>query len=61
MNDKTKRVMSGLLNLSDSERTEVEEGLRSYRSKSIGEQERYKTELRVTSGPVSSSCPCCGR
>ena len=61
MNDKTKRVMSGMLNLSDAERAEVEEDLRRYRTKSITEQERYKAELRVTSGPVGSTCACCGR
>jgi hypothetical protein len=61
MNERTKRVMRGLVELSDSERTEVEEELRRYRSKSSGDQERYKTELRVTSGPTSTSCPCCGR
>lgn len=61
LNDKTKRVMRGLIELSDSERTTVEDELRRYRSKSFRDQELYKGELRVTSGPTSSPCPCCGR
>lgn len=61
MNDKTKRVMNGLLNLSDVERNELEEELRRYRMKTTREQELFKTEMRVASGPMGNACPCCGR
>lgn len=62
MNDKTKQVLIGWASLSESERHDLEEEIRRYRTKTLTEQEDFRKGLtRVTVGPLGSTCPCCGR
>ena len=68
MNDKTKLVFAGLLELSTAERQELFREWERYRKATISEmirlKESYRTAAkRVSLGPLASTerCPCCGR
>lgn len=67
MNEKTKTVFNGWLNLSEMERLELDKAVREYRESSnttrdsIRESVR-KSATRMETGPLGGGgCPCCGR
>lgn len=57
-----RRVFNGLLNLNDSQAQEVIDAYERYRRLPFSERRLVleKSAPRVTLGPVSSVCPCCG-
>ena len=65
MNKKRRRVVLGYFQLSDDERKEFDTERENFRAAS-GTQRRDLRESHEKSdkmdlGPVSPSCPCCGR
>ena len=64
MKARTETVLRGFLALSASEKAELIEEMNAYLKKNRAEQaalqEAYK-ERRLVLGPLSETCPCCGR
>jgi len=64
MNTKQKVILKGLLELSETERIEILQELKTYRSKTFSEQQWLNESMEKAQrvlGPISGSCPCCGR
>ncbi len=66
MNNKTERVFSGWLALTPVERAELEKAVREFNAGSISKQQELRESTRdhltkMQTGPLGSSCPCCGR
>jgi hypothetical protein len=69
MNDKTKKVFLGWLNLTDGERQELEAAIRRFNTSTDSDRRQLRESTRdsvgkVITGPLGSSgsgCPCCGR
>jgi hypothetical protein len=65
MNNKTKMVFAGFLELADSDKSELIHAINEYYEEyrqSGGSLKEFSELKRVTLGPLSSdSCPCCGR
>ena len=60
MTKKSELVFNGWLKLTDSEKEEVLEEIRKYQSLNYFEK-RTITERKIITGPIDSTCPCCGR
>ncbi len=65
MNDKTRTVFVGWLELTEAERRDFASEVTSAQQKSGSEQRRLleegRTAVKSYLGPVGQSCPCCGR
>jgi len=64
MNNKQKIVLKGLLDLSTTERQEVLKEISELKTKTFTEREWLNESLEKAQrvlGPISGSCPCCGR
>lgn len=62
MNEKTKLVFLGFLELSHSERQEFIDEWNEYREMALKSQIRLKENFRMDLGPLTTiRCPCCGR
>ena len=65
MNEKTRKVIQGYINLSDDERVMFRDIVQDYDRKVGYEKERVAKSIRegagVVVGPVGQACPCCGR
>jgi hypothetical protein len=65
MNEKTKRVFRGWLELSSTEREEFQKAIDEYNRASETRKrelrESYDRVIKMQTGPLSQGCPCCGR
>jgi hypothetical protein len=66
MNDKTTRVFNGWLQLTFSEKQEFDAEVRRYQGALDPEKHRMREAysghvLRMQTGPLGNTCPCCGR
>jgi len=67
MTQKAERVIQGYLELSDSEQKEVDNALSELRfadgmvKRANAMKSLNASHRRITMGPVSKGCPCCGR
>jgi len=66
MNDKAKIVFAGYCNLSYEDRKEFRLALRGFEDKNFEEKQKVKKQIsesvsKISLGPISEVCPCCGR
>jgi hypothetical protein len=65
MNNKTKRVLRGFIELDASERNELIDEINEYQNGTRELRETITKSIRndntINFGPVPSQCPCCGR
>lgn len=66
MDKKTVRVFNGWLELNSYQRTELEIAMKDYQEAPEDRRRRLHESTRdsvfkVETGPLGSSCPCCGR
>lgn len=65
MNDKTRRVFHGWLELSAAERDEFEKAIREYNAAYPTKQRELRESadrvIKMQTGPLTGGCPCCGR
>jgi hypothetical protein len=66
MNEKTRRVFNGWLNLTIGERQELEAAIRRYNTSTESEQRQLRESTRssvmkMDTGPLGTVCSCCGR
>lgn len=65
MTKKSEFVFNGWLNLTDSEKKEVLKEIENYIDVSDFSKrliiEKYKKRADIITGPLGSTCPCCGR
>lgn len=66
MTDKATLVMTGFLQLTDTDKLEVAEEITKYYKASFLERQVkgksfHEKRAAVVLGPTSGSCPCCGR
>jgi hypothetical protein len=66
MTNKAKLVLQGYFDLSDSDKQVVEDMIEQHK-RAVGTEKRasvrksFESQGRITLGPVSTGCPCCGR
>lgn len=66
MNDKTQRVFNGWLALTEAERRDFADAERRYvQSTGAGRQQIQESTrssvVKLQTGPLGQTCPCCGR
>lgn len=61
MNDKTKLVLKGYLELNEHERNDLIKELNKTIDLSSSQKSRKFGEISMELGPVTRGCPCCGR
>lgn len=66
MNDRTKLVLNGFLELSASEQNDLIRAINQVREQEPMEKRAYKSRItedvqRMDLGPTSEICTCCGR
>ena len=66
MNDKTRRVFNGWLELSATEREEFAKAVREYNAETFTKQRELREStqdrvMKMQTGPLAPGCPCCGR
>ncbi len=67
MNNKTKQVIRGWLNLTEEEKEEFNNILNDYEGKTYTFEKKSfveeieKSVVGIVLGPTEGSCPCCGR
>ncbi len=66
MTQEAKLVLRGYFALSEAEKREVEDAIDQYRragstEKKASIRKTFGSQGRITMGPVSTGCPCCGR
>lgn len=68
MNEKTRKVVKGFMELNDEERKEFISKINEYMRGTTTEKETIRKSVVVEShaasinlGPASNACPCCGR
>jgi len=63
MTDNTRKVLNGFIELSDEEKQEFINELQKWSNLDFSERRRYNESIQksVDLGPLSSSCPCCGK
>lgn len=61
MEKKIAYVLKGYAELSEAQRAEFVRELNKFNSASFSEKQETSKSLRMTLGPIASSCPCCGR
>jgi hypothetical protein len=65
MNNKTKLVFRGFVELTDSERTELIAEISKYQNGTRDLRESLSKSVRsdttINFGPAPGNCPCCGR
>lgn len=66
MNEKTKLVFRGWLELTADEQQQLSHAIRQYNEKLFSEQRALQADLhksvtRMQTGPLGQTCPCCGR
>lgn len=62
MTDAGRKVLTGFVRLSSSDRREVTDAMNQFLAGTPTEQTRLRREYeQAVMGPVGSSCPCCSR
>jgi len=65
VNKQSRRVLLGLMALTDSERQEVEAELEKFKRGDINKRkdlrESFRSAEQMDLGPAGSGCPCCGK
>lgn len=65
MDRRTALVLMGYFELSEDQRSEFMGRASTYERGSYATKERVRTDVRryiaIDTGPLTSSCPCCGR
>jgi hypothetical protein len=64
MNEETRLVFRGLLNLDAYQQQLLIDAFRAYERASEDEKQRIKLQehvLKMELGPLNRACPCCGR
>lgn len=62
MTDAARKVLTGFVRLSPSDRSEVTDAMNRFLAGTPAEQSRLRKEYEeAVMGPVGSSCPCCSR
>lgn len=66
MDDKTKLVLNGFVNLDDDQRTELINEMNEWLKLNSVQKSSSKYGIKeavqkIDLGPLSKSCPCCGR
>ena len=66
MTNQARLVLQGFFDLSDPDKQEVGDLIDQYRraigaEKKASVRETFESHGRITMGPVSTGCPCCGR
>jgi hypothetical protein len=64
MSQKSDAVLNGLMELNEEERKEVLEALRNYEqqyTESAKRSAREDVHAKVSLGPLTGGCPCCGK
>lgn len=62
MTDAARKVLTGFVRLSPTDRSEVTDAMNHFLAGTPAEQSRLRKEYEeAVMGPVGSSCPCCRR
>jgi hypothetical protein len=66
MNDKTRKVFNGWLNLTIGERQELQAAILRFNTSTDSEQRQLRESVRdsvmkMDTGPLGGRCACCGR
>jgi len=63
MSSKVDKVIRGWLELSEDEKRSFDDFLRKYKEGGYSQKSQLRESVfhRLQSGPLGSSCPCCGR
>jgi hypothetical protein len=62
MTDAARKVLTGFVRLSSSDRREVTDAMNQFLAGTPAEQSRLRKEYEeAVMGPEGSSCPCCSR
>mgnify|MGYP001829244347 CR=1 FL=1 len=62
MTDAGRKVLAGIVRLSDSDQTSVIEAVNRFVAATPPERSSLRQEYeKAVMGPMDSSCPCCGR
>ncbi len=61
MNEKIKRALLVYMSMTENERLEFKRKLKEFDEKILTEKQRFNEDIRKSLGPLSGSCPYCGK